>query len=1022
MKIKLLLLSVLAVFLTAKEISAQYIKPYLQAARPTSVWVSWKTDNGTNPSVRYGLTSGNLAETAYGTTVDLEPKDYTYTTPYHWHNVKLTGLTPNTGYYYQVRSGSSDQSEIHYFKTPPAFGSRKDNLRFIVLGDHQVLNYQGSPYMKFNELVQAAKSKAEQLYGTPIADNVNLIINDGDQVDVGTLNHYENIHFAKQSYITPDLPLITAVGNHETYGSMGLEAYYEHFILNDQFSYNGISSGTERYYTYQMDNVLFIVLDTELNGNTQLNWVKSVVNAAATDANVDWIFTICHKPYQAEQYANDYSSWYGNSVLPVLKTTNKFVLHIAGHHHLYARGQFRDHSGYHIISGGTAWPQYWGDSGNETDHQETQGSWSNFAYQIIEIDNKNQKMKVQSYTIGSLDKVKNNELLDEFHLKRGLAAPAKPTVTNSISGAITLPYTFKSSTYYSAAGEPYNSTQFQISSTSDFSAIKIDEFRHFENYYGPDGQRDETRNIGLGQGIFDLTVKLNQLSNGSYYVRVRHRDRSLNWSDWSAPLAFEVSESVEADPAITLNKPSFRPGEVVNVSYANAPGNAKDWIGIYKKGSVPGVNSSDKWTYIGGNTNGTASFTITESGEYFVSLFENDGYSELTKRINFWVGSIPVLASDKTAYNEGEKVVISYTSAPANEEDWIGIYKVGVEASTGAYTSWQRVNGTSNSLTFSSLPKGYYYATYHLNNSYTEIGERIVFQVGSQITTISTDKSSYSLGESITITFSDTPGKEKDWLGIYHEGDTPGVEQLYTYKYFDGLTSGTTTIDGIEGNEGAPNQLPKEPGRYFIVMFTNDSYDEVSNRVYFEVTSVTPATSVNLDKAVYSSGDVVTVTFDQGPGNTWDWIGIYKKEDAPGVQYAYKWKYVNGQQSGRLNFSHVANGEYFVNLFENNGYTELADRKYFSVVSPLAASEEVRSIDGNIKVYPNPFKKYLNIEAVNLITKVALIDSQTGVSVMEETDINSTNTTIRGNTFPPGNYLLKVYAGKTYEVLVVIEE
>ncbi|UII32770.1 fibronectin type III domain-containing protein [Fulvivirga ulvae] len=1022
MKKKLLLLSLLAVLLLLKDANAQYVKPYLQAAKPTSVWVSWKTDNGTNPTVRYGLSANNLAQTVYGTTVNLEPKDYTYNTPYHWHNVKLTGLTPDTGYYYEVRSGASDRSEVHYFRTPPALGSKKDKLRFIVLGDHQVLNYQGSPYMKFNELVQAAKSKAEQLYGTPIANNINLIINDGDQVDVGTLNHYENIHFAKQSYITPNLPLITAVGNHETYGSMGIEAYYEHFILNDEFDYKGISSGTERYYTYQLDNVLIMVLDTELTGNTQLNWAKSVISKATTDASVDWIVTISHRPYQAEQYSNDYSGWYGNSVLPALKSTDKFVLHIAGHHHLYARGQFKDHSGYHMISGGTAWPQYWGDSGNETDHQETQGSWSNFAYQIIEVDNVNEEMKVQSYTIGSLDKVKNNELLDEFHLRRGLDKPTTPSVTNNVSEPVTLPYTFKSSAYYSAAQEPFNSTQFQVSSTEGFSTVKIDELRHFENYYGPDGQRDETRNIGLGQGIFDLTIRSNQLSNGSYFVRVRHRDQSLNWSEWSVPLSFEINGSVDADPAISLNKQSYAPNEIIQVSYANAPGNAKDWIGIYKKGNIPGMNASTQWAYIGGNSNGTASFSIAESGEYFVTLFENDGYTELAGRIYFWVGSTPVLTSDKPAYNEGENVDISYTSAPANPEDWIGIYKVGVEPSAGAYASWQRVSGVSGSLTFSDLPKGYYYATYHLNNGYAEVGERIYFQVGTQITTISTDKNSYGLGEPVTITFADTPGKEKDWLGIYHDGDTPGIEQLYTYKYFDGLTNGSTVIDGTEGNEGAPNQLPVEPGRYFIVMFTDDSYNEVSNRVYFDVTDLNPATSVSTDKLVYNSGDVVKISFAHGPGNTWDWIGIYKKDDTPGTQYAYKWKYVDGKEAGTLSFANVANGEYFVNLFENNGYVELAERKSFRVGSPLTASEVVSSADGKIKVYPNPFNKYLNIEAVNPITKVVLIDPATGATVMEESGLEGKSITLKNKALVPGNYLLKVHAGKTYEVHVAIEK
>ncbi|EAY25042.1 fibronectin type III domain-containing protein [Microscilla marina] len=1027
MKTRLQHLSVawlLALFACAGAV-AQQVKPYLQAAKPTSVWISWKTDNGTNPTVSYGRSAAALNTTVAGTTVNLKPKDITYRTPYHWHNVKLTGLSPNTGYYYQVKSGSSDRSAVHYFKTPPAYGNNNGKLRFIALGDHQLINYQGRPYYKFNELVQAAKKKAEALYGTPIANHINLIINDGDQVDVGTLNHYEKIHFAKQSYITPNLPLITAVGNHELYGSMGLNAYYEHFILNDNFTYQGINSGTERYYAYQMANVLFVVLDSELRGNTQLNWAKSVINAAKNDANVDWVFTIAHRPYQAEQYSNDYSPWYAREVLPALKTTDKFVLHIAGHHHLYARGQFKDHPGYHIISGGTAWPQYWGDSGNETDHAETQGSWSNFAYQIIEIDNVTRKMKVQSYTIGSLDKTKNNVLLDEFHLQRNGVAPNKPSIVNAPSGAVSLPHEFKSSTYASPSGEAYNSTQFQVSASSSFSSLRIDEFRHFENYYGrKDGLRDETQDIGLGAGIFNLNIRSNQLSNGKYYIRVRHRDKSLRWSAWSNVVQFDVSGSVDADPTLSLNKTSFNTNENLEVSYGYGPGNAKDWVGIYKKGQVPGLVGSTKWSYVNSSGTGLLNFSLAESGEYFVAFFENNGYKEIASRVYFWVGAIPVLSSAKDQYAQGEEVAIAYTSAPANSQDWIGIYKVGVDPAKDAYTQWQRVSGNANTLRFANLPKGYYYAAYHLNNDYTEIGNRVKFQVGTQITSISLDKTKYKLKEPINITFANTPGIEKDWLGIYREGDVPGREELFTYKYFDGATQGTTTIDGTEGNEGAPNQLPIQAGRYFIVMFTDDSYTEVSNRVYFEVSAADPTdpvASIRLNKAAYAPDENIVVTYANGLGNAKDWVGIYKKGDTPGTQYATQWKYVSGTD-GVLDFKVSNEGEYFAAFFENNGYKEIASRVNFTISQNNARQTRPQVQKTAVaRIYPNPVTAATVIEAPAVIRKVELFDSASGKLALKMNQLKQKRVRLAKHRLPAGNYLVKVYADKVYHLKAVVE-
>ena len=445
-------------------------------------------------------------------------------------------------------------------------------------------------------------------------------------------------------------------------------------------------------------------------------------------------------------------------------------------------------------------------------------------------------MTVQSYTIGSLTSTKNNELLDEFHIKRGTQIPNKPSITNSITAPINLPYTFNSSSYTTPSSETYNSTQFQISSAPDFSILERDIFRNKDNFYGPlGGQTDESENIGLGIDIFNLIIGTNQLNNGIHYIRVRHRDESLNWSEWSDIVQFEIQGSINGEPSISIDKPFYNTNENITVNYVNGPGNPKDWIGIYKKGQTPGDIASTTWSYVNG-TSGTLTFSVAESGEYYASFFENDGYTELvSERIEFWVGDIPVLSPDKVTYSEGEDVIISYASAPNNAQDWIGVYKMGITPGSGTYSAWEYTSSNNGSMTFSNLPKGYYFATYHLKNDYNEIGERIFFQIGTEITNIATNKNTYLLGESITVSFTDGPGKEKDWLGIYEAGQVPGTDQLYTYKYFGGVSNGTSTIDGTDGASGQPNQIPAQSGDYFIVMFTDDSYNEVSNRVFFDV-------------------------------------------------------------------------------------------------------------------------------------------------------------------------------------------
>ncbi|MDO6803864.1 T9SS type A sorting domain-containing protein [Wenyingzhuangia sp. 1_MG-2023] len=932
---------------------AQTIKPYLQAAKPNSIYVNWKTDNGNNPEVVYGTESTNLAQKAMGVTEDLEPKDSDYSTPYHYHTVKLEGLSPDTGYYYKASSGETDTSEIHYFKTPPALGDDSGVLRFIALGDHQILNYDGAPYYKYNELVLAAKAKAEVLYGTPLADNFNLIMNDGDQVDLGKLQHYEEIHFQKTSPITPDLPLITAVGNHETYGGSyqngAMQAYYDHFILDDDWSYGGINSGTERYYAYQMANVLFLVVDSELTNTTQENWLQSVVNYAKTDDKVKWIISIGHRPYEAEQYSNDYSSWFANNALPKLHTTDKYVLHMAGHHHLYARGQFKNHNSYHIISGGTAWPQYWGDSSNEDDREETQGTWSDFAYQFIEINNVTNEMNVKSYTIGSLTTSKDNELLDEFTYKREVETPEKPEITNPIVGTINLPYTLNSSEYQTSTSEVLNSTQFQVASTSDFSIIDIDAFRHVDNYYGPGATTDTTVNIGLGNGILNYTIPEYFLSKGTYYTRVRHRDANLGWSPWSDAISFTVEGSTDGTPLIYLEKSSFETNENIDITFINGKGGSKDWIGVYKEGNEPGTNGSTAYQYVNGSVSGVKTFKLSESGIYYASFFINDGYEEIVKRVTFWVGKIPELTSDKTKYDEGDDVTISFTNHPNNDNDWVGIYKMGSEIGDGNEVKRLNVDTSTQNLTFSGLSNAYYFAVYHVKGSDLTAGEQIAFQVGEQIAELTTSKTTFSEGEPITIAFKDGPGIEKDYIGvIVNDGKPAGTDNLWTYKYFGGLTTGTTTITGKDFSHGGANQLPLE-GSYYLAMFTNDSYTQVSNAIPI---TITKSAAIYMDRKIVNEGENFDINFVNAPGNTKDWIGIYKNGQNPRNVTSQKYQYIDGEANGLRTFELSNGGEYFAGIFENDGYNELGDRVSFVVRGTpiLEPTKEVFSEEDDVVV------------------------------------------------------------------------
>ena len=78
-----------------------------------------------------------------------------------------------------------------------------------------------------------------------------------------------------------------AIGNHEDDDSEGFSSYMSHFGLS------------QTYYSYDIDNVHVLVMDTDRNsyasGSAQKNFVQSDLQAASTNPNIKWIIVYLHK-------------------------------------------------------------------------------------------------------------------------------------------------------------------------------------------------------------------------------------------------------------------------------------------------------------------------------------------------------------------------------------------------------------------------------------------------------------------------------------------------------------------------------------------------------------------------------------------------------------------------------------------------------------------------------------------------------------------------------------------------------
>ena len=365
---------------------------------------------------------------------------------------------------------------------------------------------------------------------------------------------------------------------------------------------------------------------------------------------------------------------------------------------------------------------------------------------------------------------------------------------------------------------------------------------------------------------------------------------------------------------IILDAAEYEQSKPIKVSFTDTPGNAKDWIGLYKKGQTPGSSTpSQTWKYTNGQVSGSMTFTtgLATKGQYYATLMVNDGYTEIGTRKPFYVGPPVALSTDQNTYPVAGTVKLSYSNAPALSKDWVGVYKVGTVPSAVTSPKWAYVTGANGTYTFSGLPKGYYYAQYFLEDGYTAIGNKIFFQIGDDITQLMINKTIYNLNENIMATWTDSPGIVKDWLGIYHKNDNPNIDPLVSYTYFNGVANGNAEIPD--------DKLPTEPGSYFIVMFTDDSYNEVSNRVEFEVVGETLGADDNSSESgiqVYpnpvNSGERTYIKAKYPIEK----IDVY---DMTGSLF-YTSKNINNNATSIINQS-LPKGVYVLKIFSNKLYT-----------------------------------------------------------------------------------------------------
>lgn len=298
-------------------------------------WYSLDNGSAATPVVHFG-TDRNSLQSYTGTAGDVDTS-LTDGVAYHYNHVTVTGLEPNTTYYYTVEKNGV-QTEVETYETQ-SFAT----VKMLYVGDPQIGASKGQPQggetlaAESGVANTAARNDAfgwNRTLEAALAQDpdVSFIISAGDQVNkTGQAKEEEYA-----GYLSPDvlagLPVATTIGNHDSLNA----DYMYHFNNPNATEYGATQAGGDYYYSY--GNGLFIVLNT--NNYNVAEHEQAIQDAIASDPNAAWRIVTIHQDIYGSGL--DHSDTDGmilrTQLTPIFDEYDIDVV-LQGHDHTYSRSK-----------------------------------------------------------------------------------------------------------------------------------------------------------------------------------------------------------------------------------------------------------------------------------------------------------------------------------------------------------------------------------------------------------------------------------------------------------------------------------------------------------------------------------------------------------------------------------------------------------------------------------------------------------------------------------------------------------
>lgn len=214
--------------------------PYLQDLRRNSAVVMWSTVENGSGTVQFS-TDKSFSRSVTAQSRTFTRTETTFPTPVTQYEAHLSGLEPDTQYFYRVMVDGQDLTP----NDPLTFRTQGSGpFTFLAFGDTGM-----------------ATLEQQQIASRMSLENAQLVLHTGDIAYFsGTYDEFHFRHFNYYAFLMKRIPFYPIAGNHEYMTDRATP-----FLAQHSFPSNGTPADRNRYYSFDWGNVHFVAIDTNLH-------------------------------------------------------------------------------------------------------------------------------------------------------------------------------------------------------------------------------------------------------------------------------------------------------------------------------------------------------------------------------------------------------------------------------------------------------------------------------------------------------------------------------------------------------------------------------------------------------------------------------------------------------------------------------------------------------------------------------------------------------------------------------------